>query len=239
VVEIGSKLISEDVLETGILKSDEGARVFEYAMQCALPLNTYVFRDDGDSDSSNDLHYPGAGLLTTTAGWTTSSLSTGSQQDLLACLLAHLNPYTVPVSILLSGQDVNDDSALEPLQSAFSFDEALWVARFSITSTVPLLSVRSLQDLAPECEHKVFTDLQTRVCGEGIEDCGVAIRDDIATACWSPSPGHYTCDGVRAIRASNPNGFAVVRLDGAEIAETFFGEDGSVRHRVAQAAAAA
>ncbi len=35
------------------------------------------------------------------------------------------------------------------------------------------------------------------------------------------------------------NGFAVVRLHEAEIAETFFGEDGSVRHRVAQAAAAA
>lgn len=35
------------------------------------------------------------------------------------------------------------------------------------------------------------------------------------------------------------NGFAVVRLDGAEIAEAFYGEDGSMRHRIAHVAAAA
>lgn len=35
------------------------------------------------------------------------------------------------------------------------------------------------------------------------------------------------------------NGFAVVRLDGAEIAEAFYGEEGSMRHRIAHVAAAA
>ena len=35
------------------------------------------------------------------------------------------------------------------------------------------------------------------------------------------------------------NGFAVVRLDGAEIAEAFYGEEGSMRHRIAPVAAAA
>ncbi|MEO5726761.1 MAG: hypothetical protein ABI134_08230, partial [Byssovorax sp.] len=139
--------------------------------------------------------YPGAKLLTTTDGWLTGGLQDAPKQDVLACLLAHLNP-TAEVEILLSGESVKDQTDVQFNQGEFSFKEAVWAVTVGSAGTT--YNVWPLTDLERACHGRAAAKLQTRVCGGFAGPCDVNVRSDLGTAC-TLSAGYYTCLGQHAI----------------------------------------
>ena len=187
----GSSQISNIVVNDSLLPSNEGKAAFPYAMRCALSSTTSVF-------SVNAVEYPGSGFLQTTGGWLTGGLQQGPRQDIFACILAHLNPSTQAVDILLSGASVKLSSTQLDLDQ-FTFDEAVWGV--TVSSSFGLtLNVWPMSDLESACGRRVFSTLQTRVCGGYDGNCDINVRNDLATACTSSTSGHYTCNGQPALR---------------------------------------
>jgi hypothetical protein len=180
--------VHQGVLDTGLLDSVGGLKTFKYAVQCALPDEVTVF--------ASAKPYPGGGLLGTTGSWQLTPLGPAAQKDLFACMIAHLNPSGEEVMIQLTGKAI----PVEPGdQSAFSFEEAVWITKIGTSSALEF-HVWPLSDLESSCGHDVGGSLQTRVCGEGIVDCGLQVRGDYLSACTILASGDHMCDGQRAIK---------------------------------------
>jgi hypothetical protein len=166
-----------------------GREVLKYALQCAMPAGEVVvyYSQSGLSGS-----VMGQGFLTTMTGWTSGGLTIPQAEDLMACVVAHMNPYAV-VDINLSGENVNNDPNANT--SGFTFDEALW----QVDITFPPgggarmeTRVWPLDDLV-SC-GQVVDQIETRVCGtyKGGGSCDVDVRTDRATACLETN-GLWKC----------------------------------------------
>jgi len=187
---------------TGLLATSGGREVFRYATRCALPAGTHL-------ESGNEV-YQGAGILTTTSGWLTAGLATAGQEDVLTCLVAHLNPLGAQVPIFLSGPSVARTEDGEDL--GFSVEEALWQAQIPGPGRAPVYYAWPRVNLLSSCG--LFTQLSwiTRICGSLLNTCGVTVRFDMASACVG-SEGNFTCNGRPAIQTTlEPAGLCDLHL---------------------------
>lgn len=191
---------TESVINTGLLSNDGGDVLFKYVNRCVRPDSAYL--------PVVDPQHPPYSLLGNTANWFEEEgnpLSLPQRNSIFSCLLTHLNPSVVPVSIYLSGADVPDRN--QPDAASHTFDEALWTARVSNDGNSVTLVVWPMADLERACgvneigTPKSTNSMQTRVCGEWDENgnptCGVQIMHG---SCDKSPEGFYTCGGMPAIQ---------------------------------------
>lgn len=182
-----SNTVSSAVLATGLLSTEAGRTVFKYAVGCALPAGAQV--------SSGTATYTGKGYLSSTASWPVAALPAEARNDLLACVIAHVNS-TVGVDILISGQPVVDDGGDH---TDFDVDEALWLVRPSVTGDMEY-HVWPLAPFMAACEADPWDALDERICGQDPQGCNFIARHDLKTACsFSSIKGTWTCDGTAAL----------------------------------------
>ncbi len=186
----GTSQVSALVLATGILATEGGRAVFKYAIKCALP--------NGQQVTSGGMVFTGKGYLASTAGWTTGPIGAAARDELLACMIAHVNS-TQGVDILLSGQQVTDDGGDH---SDFDVDEALWLVKPHITGGFEY-HVWPTIPFATACGADPWEALAERICGQDPEGCQFIGRHDLATACViDPVKGGYVCDGKPALKTT-------------------------------------
>lgn len=180
--------VNPALVATGLLSTSDGRDVFGYAARCALPAGTSL--------SYNGQGYQGAGMLSTTASWVSGGLSTSQQEDVLTCMVAHLNAVGAHVSIFLSGPSV---TTLEnPGDEGFSIEEAIWQAKIPGSGQAPVYYAWPRVNLLSTCGLLSVTSWIKRVCGTTINTCGVQVRYDQSSACTG-SNGSYTCNDAPAI----------------------------------------
>jgi len=173
------------------LKNDPTSETLKYAVRCAMPAGSSV------------QGFTGGGILSTTSDWLRKGLSVPQKEDVLTCMIAHLNPYDVEVPLQLKGYSVTD-SLTTAYAAQFTVKEGLWVAR-QVGSTFQYI-VWPLDTLQLQCPN-TQNALLTRVCATGqepgdmIPDCPVEVREttldedcekDLVTGKW-------TCLGHPAI----------------------------------------
>ncbi len=171
-----------------------GAHALQYVLKCGLP--------EGFSANFLGKSY-GAGVLSTTANWATGALDFGTKADLFACMAVHLNASGDEVPIRLVGASVANRPPSGPYaDSKFTFQEALWRALPGTAGASPTTyDVWPLPDLYGNCGKKLTSDsLKIRVCGRVDEYCGLAVHDNIMTACKKGING-WTCGGLPVIKS--------------------------------------
>lgn len=184
-----------------LLSNDDGINTLRYAIRCALPSSRSSIVIDGHE-------FVGGGILSTTSGWMTGGLSLSAKEDLMTCMIAHLNPYGVEVPIKLSGDSVTN-SSLAPWPSSADFHEALWVARRSSRSGGMDYIAWTFDDLANICADP-GASIATRVCGRltplgnyEVTECDVDVRtaQNMAADCtYDDETLNWTCLGHPAIK---------------------------------------
>lgn len=183
-----SGAVGKPLLETGLLDSPEGVTVFGYAVKCAL-ADQVVVAHGADT-------FEGNGYLTTTTGWREQPLSAAARDDLLACMIAHVNS-TVGVDILLSGPAVDGTT-----DGDFDVEEAVWHVELS-SSGHPEHHVWPLSDFAADCDSDPWAALAERICGQDPEGCNFVPRYDLETACVEdPQSNGYVCDGQPVLKTT-------------------------------------
>ncbi|MDI3284281.1 hypothetical protein [Polyangium sp. 15x6] len=176
---------------TGLLDTSGGRQVFRYATRCALPAGTNL--------ASGNKTYEGEGILRTTSTWLTTGLATSAQEDVLTCIVAHLNPLGFPVPIFLSGPSVAGTENAGDL--GFTVTEALWQVRIPGPGQAPVYHAWPRVDLLSTCGLCTQLSWITRLCGTLLNTCGVSIRYDMASACTGKD-GRFTCNGKPAIQTT-------------------------------------
>jgi hypothetical protein len=171
---------------------NQGSETLKYAVRCAMESSTTLFGTT----------YPGGNLLSTTSGWLTGGLSTAAREDLMTCMIIHVNPSNIEVPIQLMGDAVPNSLAIGQA-AAFGVDEALWVARETAGGDVEYL-VWPLEGVSLNCANPSQSIL-SRVCGtaegEQIPSCQVDVRSDVAGECSQDvDTGNWTCLRHRAIK---------------------------------------
>lgn len=175
-----------------IQASSTGTRnLLSYVVACALPVGYYAI---------NGVTYAGKGLLNSTSSWESAALSTQAKYDLVACVMAHVNPYDLEVPIRLTGQAVAD-TLTSGQASEFSRPEALWVVYEDALGTL----VREVWPFPTPSGACAFSpeELDARVCDDfaGEARCGVTFHADMENHCTqSVATGHWSCDGHPAIQ---------------------------------------
>jgi len=182
--------VNPALLLTGLLDTADGRDVFSYAARCALPAGTQLA-------NGADL-YSGGGILTTTASWLAAGLGTSQKEDVLTCMIAHLNTFGVHVPIFLSGPDVAVSATAG--DDGFTVDEAIWQARLP-AGQPPIYYAWPRASLMDACGLATNLSWVARTCGSPLNTCGVLVRYDQASAC-SGSNGSYTCNGRPAIQTT-------------------------------------
>lgn len=172
-----------------MLATAEGNIVFKYAVTCALRSGVPV--------TSGGLTYTGGGHLITTQGWVNAPLATDARHDLLACMVAHVNPLNIHVPIELSGEAVLEDGTDH---SSYKVQEALWVVEEVGSQRV--YNVWPLPTFEADCHTDPWSALRHRVCGQNASACSLVPRKDRATACKTTSNGGVSCDGKRALQTT-------------------------------------
>lgn len=182
--------ISAGLLSTGLLGSTDGITVFGYAVKCALA--------DGQTLTYGTHTFAGAGYLSTTTGWLSAPLSTGARDDLLGCLVAHVNS-TTGVPILLSGPSVSDDG---DGHDDFDVEEALWLVQQDSSGAI-VHHVWPLSDFEATCLSNPWDALEQRICGQDPEGCNFVARKDMEAACVEDEESNgYICDGLPALKTT-------------------------------------
>ncbi|MDI1477166.1 hypothetical protein [Polyangium sp. y55x31] len=190
------------VSNTGLMSTSEGRGLFRLAVECALSNGQYVEY----TMLGRTITYTGMGLMSTTAGWFSKSLTTAQKEDVFRCVIARINAFGEQVSIVLSGQNVrdqrdpNDQTPLQP--------DAFWDVKitpifgpygtyYAIDEYVWPLSMIGGNGVS-SCVHST-SDMSMRVCDED-PDCGFEIRTSPTDDCIkSAYPGeddrfYYTCN---------------------------------------------
>ncbi|EYF00056.1 hypothetical protein [Chondromyces apiculatus] len=199
-------VLGESVVETdehgdifavtnGLLDTEAGVNVFKYALRCGVDEDQVVVKD-----------LTGGGMLSTTGAWVTVGLGDPARSDVYTCMLGHLNPSGTEVPIMMKGAAITPGSHSGPLEvplSAFGFQEAVWATVIDPLTHRPFYHVWPQAHLLSHCTNPALlaVALRSRVCGLGVQDCGLTIHSnplDFATDC-SGSDGVYTCLGYRAI----------------------------------------
>ncbi len=171
-----------------------GNATLDYAIKCAVPSGTTVHGTKGN------------GILSTTGGWMTGGLLYPARNDLLTCMIAHLNPYGVEVPLRLSGDAVKNNGG--SLADVYDFDEALWVARRTTLGVFEYYAW-PLEDLSESCANPGKA-INTRVCSKlmpdgayAVTECNINVRDaaQMALECTqSATTKNWTCLGQPAIK---------------------------------------
>lgn len=170
-----------------LLADPAGARMLDYAVQCALPASDVV--------NWGPKEFHGKGHLSTTDGWLSGGLNGRATNDLFACMLVHLNPYGIHVDILLTGPDVPDDGMDH---SDFKVPEAVWLAEkigpqmhYTVWPTKPFTIL---------CAADPMDALRERVCGQNPGACSLSKGASLAQDCVRDQPsGGYYCNGKPTI----------------------------------------
>ncbi|UQA55541.1 hypothetical protein [Polyangium aurulentum] len=188
-------LVNPAIVSTGLLATSGGREVLHHAAQCALPAGTQLSR-------GIDI-YQGGGILSTTSAWLTRGLSIGEQEDVLTCMIAHLNPFGAHVPVFLSGASVAGSADASVLD--FNTEEAIWQARIPAPGAAPVYYAWPRADLDKVCGLLTNLAWITRICGGPLNTCGVQVRYDSATACTG-ADGVFSCDGKRTIETRLEDG---------------------------------
>lgn len=187
--------VNPAVISTGLLDTSNGREVFQYAARCALPAET-------DLEYAGNV-YAGGGILSTTGSWVTGGLTTSKQEDVLTCMVAHLNAFGAQVPIFLSGPSVTSSESGD--SGAFFVEEAIWQAKIPGPGQAPIYQAWPRTNLLDVCGLLSVTTWIQRVCGTLINTCGVQVRYDQAFVC-SGGNGSYTCNGKPAIETTLQEG---------------------------------
>lgn len=182
-------------VEVLLASGESGRKAFAYTAKCALDTDTTV-------QFATDV-YEGGGLLSTTQAWTGAGLGNQAQLDTFACLAAHLNPSGAEVPIMLAGPTITAPAQPASDASSYTFDEALWAAEYGSSGAL-ILHIWPLGDLVDKCTESVTDVMLTRVCGNGVVDCGAVVHDSATelASCTESSPGVYTsCNGMSVIQS--------------------------------------
>lgn len=157
--------------------------LFDYAVQCGLHRNGMVSWSGGS--------FVGMGHLTTTIPWRSGALSSDAANDLLACVVTHLNPHGITVPIALSGPSVASDGLDH---SEYDVEEALWLVEGTGFRTY---TVWPRQPFSVRCGIDEFEALKVRVCGQDPVDCALELGVD--TQCTFTEGVGYHCKGKPAL----------------------------------------
>jgi hypothetical protein len=183
---------NDDLIKIQI--ASEGPRnLLSYVVACALPVGSYTI---------NGSTYTGKGLLNSTPSWLTTALSTQAKYDLVACIMAHVNPYDQQIDMRLTGQAVANVMAATEA-SAFSTPEALWVVYENAMGAL-VREVWPVPATAGACAYS-SEDVEFRVCSSLAFQtrCGVTVKEtsDFSSHCTqSVGTDNWSCDGHQAIK---------------------------------------
>ena len=183
--------VSPAVEATGLLATSGGQEVFKYAAQCALSTETEI--------ESGTRVYSGGGILTTTAPWVTKGLTTAQKEDVLTCMIAHLNPLGATVPIFLSGPSVAGAESSDA--GDFDVAEAIWQAKIPGPGQAPIYYAWPRGNLLNVCGLLTTVSWISRLCGSAVNTCGMRVRYDSSTVCTG-SDGSFSCNGRPAIQTS-------------------------------------
>lgn len=182
---------ADNAFTDALLSGVGGQNTLKYAVKCALSATSSI--SVAGSQDDDDLAYTGMNILATTQSWKTAALSIDSADDLFTCMIAHLNANGVPVPINLSGPHIVNSGSSDP---AFSWEEALFAAKIDTSDPdAPAFSVYVWpMDSLVNCPSYI-TGLSDRLCGTGVDNCGLIVRDDREEACTETGNGWY-CDDL-------------------------------------------
>jgi hypothetical protein len=172
-----------------LLGTPAGITVFGYAVECAVPA--------GQSVVWNGVKFFGLGHMANAQKWLYAPLSSDAQGDLMACMVAHINPLDLKVPILLSGVNVKDDGQNH---LAYPVDEALWVAGFSAAGG-PTYTAYALAPLRNKCAADPADALKNRVCGHDPKHCHLDVGD-IQDCFLDQEAGGWFCNGQPALKTN-------------------------------------
>lgn len=187
--------VNPALISTGLLNSEGGRDVFEYAARCALPAEASL--------ANGSETYLGGGILATTGSWMTGGLTTAQKEDVLTCMVAHLNAVGAHVAIFLSGPSITTFENAD--DNGFSVEEAIWQAKIPGAGQAPEYHAWPRANLLNVCGLLSVTNWIKRICGTTINTCGVQIHYNQSTACTG-SNGNYTCNGSPTIQTTLQNG---------------------------------
>lgn len=191
-------LLQQPLLVEGALNTDQtfndfiangdSARVFAYAVECAIPLGI----DVGS--------FPGAGLMATAGSWLSAPLDAQQRRDIHTCVTVRLNPYGEHVPLWIGGPSTTQDTSIE----GFDYFEAVWSVATPGDGTDAVYSVWPADAFTqtqcatrPELAQREF---DSRICENNPKLCTLNLRTDMATACTGqPGEGNWICDGKPAI----------------------------------------
>lgn len=200
---LGTEALLQDgvIAGTTLKQSEDGRRLLEYAVICALPEGT---KAQLDATATSPVFEGRLGLA---QGWATGALSTVEQRWLTACLLAHANNFGQPVAISLSGSALPVPSG--PPTASARVEEAAFYGNLFDPGGPGMFACMG-RDAQATCDDGGFAALlEARVCGRS-ETCGFrfvgACHSDVAVgndAC-SGHPGPYATCGAAAVPRGTP-----------------------------------
>lgn len=152
-------------IEKGLLATPAGETVFHYAVACMVPAGLEVTWGQGTAE--------GKGHLASGEAWLKGGLGDEEIEDMLACVIAHINPYGLEVPVLFSGSHVQDDKLDH---SDFWVDEALWIAQMSGPGRADYI-VYPLKAVILECGPDPQQALMDRLCGQSPATCSFGVGD--------------------------------------------------------------
>lgn len=179
--------LSRDPRFTSFLATDDGRKLFGYAVGCALGAdqNVQAFR--------------GAGLIGTAESWTGAALDQQQRDDVHTCILTRLNPSGEHVPFWVGGPDTGKDTSARD----YGYAEAVWSVRTTPSGPVFNVWPSTTFDASTECgsdREAIAEDFNTQLCQNDPSLCTITPRYDLAAACeGQPGAGNWICDGAPAI----------------------------------------
>lgn len=181
-VEPGTKNLSSGV-QTLLGNSAAAVEVIKYAIACTVPESTEI---NGYGQT-----FKGRGHLTTGAAWMTGPLSHSAINDLMACMIVHVNAYGATVPIQLFGANVQNDALANP---DFMISEARWVATVNVDD-VPSFYVWPSGYTQRACID-TLSALVDRLCGQWPNGCNLQLGSGSCT--YDNVAGGYFCGTIPA-----------------------------------------
>lgn len=179
-------------INTSMCGGSAQAKMFGYAMACALPT--------GSSLLCNGDLYNGDPMLSTTSDWLNpTGLGLSAKNDVMACVATHVNAYNLTVPILLSGENIKKDNNGF---GDFTFPEAIWTASTAAGSVI--INVWPSAELSRFCGDIEYAadSIKFRICGINPSACQLNTKTDYTECTAAPGVvGTYTCNGQPAIQS--------------------------------------
>jgi hypothetical protein len=183
----GKVHLSDNLMGSSLVKDPKGRDVFAYALRCALTKGQTVEYTFADKLYS----VVGEGILKETSNWPTAALDENKTNELLQCVLAHVNPKEEHVPIFMSGSAI----ASQHDKTCYKVNEAYWSVRVDPFRGSLRYDVWPLFT-ALNCEAKVTPEsiqeaLNRRVCGQEPGSCQLVAHEN--TDCTGEPGGPFQC----------------------------------------------